>query len=324
MTVVGLHPEELLDKLFEGEITSVERERLRAHLGSCDVCRFEYQARLDFQDEARALSAATPPPLLPLRVPQRPVRTPAPRRRSRRLVGALVAVALISASGAVASVVSGKAPWQSMSLLFARGAALEQQPATLRATPPPAKASEPESSAPKLEQAAVPLVAEPAPSPPVALATQRSKARSLAAAPPVSAPAEAASKEETEPTSAARLFAEANQARRAGDVGKASGLYHALQSQFPGSAEAELSRVTLSLLLLDSGDAQGALRGFERYLAGASRGLEADAVVGRARALGRLGRQSREAPACQEEQRKDPRSSYARQPSERLSALGLP
>src|SRR6185295_9306386 len=93
-----------------------------------------------------------------------------------------------------------------------------------------------------------------------------------------------------EPTSAAKLFGDANQARRSGDIGRASGLYHLLQDQFPGSAEADLSRVTLALLLLDNGDAQGALSGFERYLAGSSRGLEAEALVGRARALGRLGR----------------------------------
>jgi outer membrane protein assembly factor BamD (BamD/ComL family) len=127
-----------------------------------------------------------------------------------------------------------------------------------------------------------------------------------------------------EPLTAATLFGEANQARRAGDIGRASGLYHLLQDQFPSSAEAELSRVTLALLLLDSGDAQGALRGFERYLAGASRGLEAEALVGRARALGRLGRRDLEATAWREVQRKYPRSIYGRQATERLSALGLP
>lgn len=127
-----------------------------------------------------------------------------------------------------------------------------------------------------------------------------------------------------EPLSAAKLFGEANQARRAGDVGRASGLYHLLQDQFPGSAEADLSRVTLALLLLDSGDAQGALSGFERYLAGSSRGLEAEALVGRARALGRLGRHELEAAAWREVQRKYPRSLYGRQAGERLLALGQP
>ncbi len=127
-----------------------------------------------------------------------------------------------------------------------------------------------------------------------------------------------------EPASAAKLFGEANQARRAGDVGRASGLYHLLQDQFPGSPEAELSRVTLAMLLLDNGDAQGALSGFERYLAGSSRGLEAEALVGRARALGRLGRRDQEAAAWREVQGKYPRSIYGRQATERLLALGQP
>jgi TolA-binding protein len=127
-----------------------------------------------------------------------------------------------------------------------------------------------------------------------------------------------------EAPSASKLFGEANQARRSGDIGRASGLYHLLQDQFPSSPEAELSRVTLALLLLDSGDAQGALSGFERYLAGSSRALEAEALVGRARALGRLGRRDLEAAAWREVQRKYPRSIYGRQASERLLALGLP
>jgi len=127
-----------------------------------------------------------------------------------------------------------------------------------------------------------------------------------------------------EPASAAKLFAEANQARRSGDVGRASGLYHLLQDQFAGSPEADLSRVTLATLLLDSGDAQGALTGFERYLASASRGLEAEALVGRARALGRLGRRDLETSAWQEVRRKYPHSIYGRQAGERLAALGLP
>jgi TolA-binding protein len=127
-----------------------------------------------------------------------------------------------------------------------------------------------------------------------------------------------------EPASAAKLFGEANQARRSGDIGRASGLYHLLQDQFPGSPEADLSRVTLALLLLDSGDAKGALSGFERYLASGSRGLEAEALVGRARALGRLGRSDQEAVAWREVQRKYPRSIYGRQANERLAALGQP
>ncbi len=341
MTVVGLHPEELFDKLLEGEITPSERERLRAHLEGCEVCRFEYQARVDFQDEARVLSASSPPPLLPLRAAQ-PAVAAKPRRRSRRLVWGLAAAALITGSG-VASAVTGHTPWHGMSLLFSRTTRTADPPAstaslklakvepaphpTLRAAELVARPTEPEAAAVSaLEPAARGVGASAVPAP-VRVAAAAKGARGAAPVVKEAAAKDTAAKDTAapkEPTSAARLFAEANQARRAGDVGRASGLYHLLQDQFPGSAEAELSRVTLSLLLLDSGDAQGALGGFERYLAGGTRGLEAEALVGRARALGRLGRRDLEATAWLEVQRKYPRSIYGRQASERLLALGQP
>jgi len=47
-------------------------------------------------------------------------------------------------------------------------------------------------------------------------------------------------------------------------------------------------------------------------------------LVGRARALGRLGRRDEEAAAWREVQRKYSRSIYGRQATERLLALGRP
>jgi TolA-binding protein len=349
MTVVGLHPEELFDKLFDGEITQLEHERLRQHLATCDVCRFEYAARGDFQAEALTLAAGSPPPMLPLRRPVPATAASARRRRSRIVVWGLAAAALITASGAVASGVVGKAPWR-MSQLFSQASVPASQPAPVVKTPPlarpgckgadcapvssPAQGAEaapvanvppaaPERLEPAQPAGAVPTLhgptkgqpANPAPKPATALAsTSTTGDVKEPAKEPVALP----------PVTSAKLFGEANQARRSGDIGRASGLYRLLQEQFPGSAEAELSRVTLSLLLLDSGDAQGALVGFERYLAGASRGLEAEALVGRARALGRLGRRDLEVSAWREVQRKYPRSIYGRQATERLAALGQP
>jgi TolA-binding protein len=353
MTVVGLHPEELFDKMNDGELSSLERERLQAHLGSCEVCRFEYAARLDFQQEALELGGLGMPPALPLR-PLPLVDAPLPkprRRRSRRVVWGLAAAALISASAAVASSFVGRAEWHALEQLLSQTAAPAQERAPAPAKParspvPVAAASSLDAEAPLVDAQ---LVGAQAPALTAASlehalpvrAHEPAKHRSSEAgastprpstpAPPVNleivgnkdatSPKEAPVKE---PASAAKLFGEANQARRSGDVGRASGLYHLLQDQFPGSPEADLSRVTLALLLLDSGDAQGALSGFERYLAGSSRGLEAEALVGRARALGRLGRRDLEASAWREVQRKYPSSIYGRQAGERLSALGQP
>jgi TolA-binding protein len=53
MKVVDLHPEELIDKLSEGELSALERERLDAHLAQCSSCRFEISVRADLQREAR-------------------------------------------------------------------------------------------------------------------------------------------------------------------------------------------------------------------------------------------------------------------------------
>jgi TolA-binding protein len=351
MTVVGLHPEELFDKMLAGDLLPAERERLRAHLAGCQVCRFEYEARLDFQQEALELSAASLPvlPLRPLPVADVPLVKPR-RRRSRRLVWGLAAAALISASGAVASGLVGKAEWHTVALLFSQKSAPSARIATAVAKPVRSVvAASPAADVDGTLVAAQPLVAAPPADAPVPVALEPAAPRpaheagkrrglvaraslQLAAAAPASGETpsvkdDAAPAKETaakEPASAAKLFGEANQARRSGDVGRASGLYHLLQDQFPGSPEADLSRVTLALLLLDSGDAQGALSGFERYLAGSSRGLEAEALVGRARALGRLGRRDLEAAAWREVQRKYPSSIYGRQASERLLALGQP
>lgn len=360
MTVVGLHPEELFDKLVDGELSPAERDRLQLHLEGCEVCRFEYAARLDFQAEALELAAAAPPtlPLRPLALPlvesePQAAVSPVPRRRGRLLVWGLVAAALITASGAVAASVAGKQSWHPFSVLFsspptapaveAPAAAKKVKSALAQVATATAVAATANSSA---EVAAatpsaldVTASAPPQPENNAARRVHHAGAETHAAAPVAVAPvalaaAAPAPKEDVkdakdapvakEPSSAAKLFGEANQARRAGDIGRASGLYHLLQDQYASSPEAELSRVTLALLLLDSGDAQGALVGFERYLAGASRGLEAEALVGRARALGRLGRRDLEASAWQEVQRKYPRSIYGRQATERLAALGLP
>jgi Putative zinc-finger len=340
MTIVGLHPEDLFDKMLDGELTSQEDERLRAHLQACDVCRFEYAARLDFQAEALALASIGPPPVLPLRplLHVEPVKAPR-RRRARLVVWGLAAAALITASGAVASGWVGAGSWHALGLMFSsKTLPAESSPSLVKPVAARAVATPALEVAPVVEAApvieAVPVVeAAPLPAkreahahgaakpatPSAAVVTQ------LASLPASSGEAPGAKEGAAkEPPSAAKLFGEANQARRSGDVGRASGLYHLLQDQFPGSPEAELSRVTLALLLLDSGDAQGALSGFERYLASSSRGLEAEALVGRARALGRLGRRDLETAAWQEVRRKYPRSIYGRQAGERLAALGQP
>ncbi|HJL16713.1 MAG TPA: hypothetical protein RMH99_13705 [Sandaracinaceae bacterium LLY-WYZ-13_1] len=92
------------------------------------------------------------------------------------------------------------------------------------------------------------------------------------------------------------LFSRANRARRAGRHAEAARLYRRLQRRHPGTRPEITSRVTLGYLLLTRlGDPAGALPRFDSYLAAEPQGAMAEeARVGRARALGRLGRRREE------------------------------
>jgi len=142
----------------------------------------------------------------------------------------------------------------------------------------------------------------PGPRPPVAAPP----APARLAAPPVARPQEMAPAREpsvpvarARPLSAAQLFGRANAARRAGDVDEAVRLYRRLLADHGASREARTSEVTMARLLLDTrGDAAEALRLFERYARAAPDGnLAEEALLGRAEALGRLGRGADEAAA---------------------------
>lgn len=121
---------------------------------------------------------------------------------------------------------------------------------------------------------------------------------------------------------AASLFADANRARRDGNAERAVGLYRALQSRYPNSSESELSRALLAQMLLDRGNPEAALTGFDRYLAADAPVLSAEALVGRARALEQLGKSSQAAAAWRQVQSRFPGSVHARLAATRLAALG--
>jgi hypothetical protein len=131
----------------------------------------------------------------------------------------------------------------------------------------------------------------PQAAPPVLLTTTHASAHAPAPAPaPALAPAPA-----QVPSSAAALFDLANTARRAGDTGAALARYDALEQQFPGTPEARVAKATTGKLLLDGGDAAGALARFDAYIASGSTELREEAMAGRATALERLGREDEEA-----------------------------
>jgi TolA-binding protein len=219
-----------------------------------------------------------------------PVTSPRPLRTVRLRTWMLAAAALV----ALASLASG-AIWNASR---AKNTAIEAPPpppevATLSPPPPPAP---PTVSSPEDLPRAAP---ESPPTP---------------SAPPV-APVDTA--EETP----AALFAAANEARRRGGPG-APELYQNLQRRFPGSPEARLSQIALGRLYLDKlGDAKGALAQFDAYEAGGGGALLEEALVGRALALGSLGRSADERHAWERLLEAYPDSISADRARRRLTEL---
>jgi TolA-binding protein len=201
--------------------------------------------------------------LAPQRKPQ-----PRPVTSSRRVrpVWLLVAAAVSLAS--VAAAVVGIGPLRQA---FTRVAAPTQSNSTgsAQGTPPPFRTA-PSEPAVEVAPSAEPAAPEPVDS----------------ARPPLV-------KNEELPTTAAELLSSAGQARRKGQAARAVTLLEALQSRFPGSAEAQASDITLGMLRLQQGAAGAALKDFDRYLGRSPNGdRAADALWGRSKALLALKRPS--------------------------------
>lgn len=286
MKVVDLHPDDLLDKEARGELTEIERTRLEAHLERCETCRFELEVRDDFAEELFMAEEEEVPSqrLLPLvepfaepavleappdakleaephvekRVSSRPARV----RRNLR-VALLVAAALMIGSAATASSMGGRVWAHVASALSLESTSVEVStpPTATAIATHPARIVAPEPTALVVPETSA---APEAPVVPVAFAV----------------PAE----------TPATLFDSANKARNAGDYGRAITLHRKLETTFPQSREAHTSYATLGRLLLDRGDAMGALQAFDAYQAKGPGPLDEAVLVGRATALERLGR----------------------------------
>lgn len=292
MTRFDLHPEDLLERFARGDASAADLARLEQHLAECEVCRVE-----------RALSAQAALDTAPLReeklivarlkrdVAARLASPSGRRTRRKRLSLALVLVAASVASAAAAAtivLVRAAAP-RAVEVAAPRVARASHDAQAPRGLPS-AVALERPSAEPPFEHAA-----EPAPKPPG-----------------------------LEPLSSAELFSRANQARREGKAKEAARLYRILQERFSGTSEELVSRVTLGRLLLDRlGDSRGALVQFNSYLASPGGGaLREEAMVGRALALGRMGRAAEERAAWKALLDAWPKSTQAKRAQARLVELG--
>ncbi|HKO50399.1 MAG TPA: tetratricopeptide repeat protein [Polyangiaceae bacterium] len=360
MKVVDLHPEELIDKLAVGSLTPAERERLNAHLGQCSSCRFELSVRADLSEDAPAFEqrpqwtfTGSAPPESPIAAPRQLSTLQVslrPRSRHRWPLVMLAAALVLCAGGAMGAVLTGAVsthwlPWSpppkrietSVPVSDLKPAAKPKRAIAARVIAPvaepivssaaPAVSALPATSAVP-EGTALPVrVAVVNPSLRVYVPPRRGEA-ALATSGDASGASVGALPGSAEPAvkradPAAALFADANRARRDGNVDRAVGLYRTLQSRYPSSSESELSRALLAQLLLDRGNPEAALAGFDRYLAEDTPVLNAEALVGRARALEQLGKLTQAAAAWRQVQSRFPGSVHARLAATRLPALGM-
>jgi TolA-binding protein len=360
MTVVGLHPEELLDRSARGTLSAADRAMLDAHLSTCAACRFELEVRddfaLDLEAPAGRISGSVAEALgritaeIPVAAPA-PVDPPAPlvfsppsvRRTagSRRLLVLLVAAAALLVGG-----VAGAAGLAGVMKTFSVAPAAPPPVAAPVATTTTARVARPVAApvAPPTVAEAAPaeplLTAEPvAPVAPVPALHATSRTADVAApaprpvslAAPAPAPldrAELAAQAERapvptppDPHEAATLFSQANEARRRGDLDRAVAMYRDLERRFPDAEEAKVARATVGRLLLERGDAESALDRFDAYLSKSRGVLTEDAMVGRAESLRRLGRARDEAAAWNALLAKYPESAHASRARARLAEL---
>jgi tetratricopeptide (TPR) repeat protein len=121
---------------------------------------------------------------------------------------------------------------------------------------------------------------------------------------------------------AAELFAEANTARRALDLRRATDLDLALDRRFPESPEAPVALVSAGDILSRLGEPAAALQVFDRYLDRRPDGaLAPEALFGRARTLRQMARRQDEIDAWRRLLRAFPGSVYESAGRQRLGEL---
>jgi tetratricopeptide (TPR) repeat protein len=355
VTVADLHPEDLLDRAASGTLGEAERPILEAHLAQCSACRFELRARKDFAAElgpelpvhdgallvtAALERAASHRPPAPAPAPEPiPSVLPARRRGARRLASAvLIAATFLLATASFAAVQSGafttilRAAGLAPSVMPQEGAPAEPSPGKRVAAPVAAPATAAPGDTPNeaIEAKSAPT-ANPEPvvpvTPSVPVRTAPQPAPVLASAASV-APAPPSAKVTPPPAptamalEASSLFSEAGAARGRGDHATASRLYRELLTTHASAPEAASARVAFARLLLDDGNPAAALPLFDQYIESDERVLREEALVGRARALNRLGRAPEERRAWSTLIENYPRSLHAERARARLAELG--
>ena len=295
MTLIDLHPDELMGREMEGRsLTADERSHLEDHLARCEECRLERSLADQFrperavtEDDRRLAARLVAEALRPTTV------RPAGRPPSRLRWGLIAAVAVFMLTATAAAVFFAVDADEPTTAAPTREVTTPKPPTEARRVsvdPIP----EPEPEREVTEEPSEPVVEEPV-----------------------------AERPRRERPTASELFRRANEARRDGRYSDAVRWYRTLQRWHRGTRQEIHSRVGLGHLLLSRlNDPEGALPLFDSYLAVESRGaLREEARLGRALSLRRLGRTNEERQAWDTLLREHPDSIHAERARRRLSEL---
>lgn len=303
--------DDLFARSRRAPLSAVEQRALDAHLAVCDVCRAAgaFAAVYDaIPDHASATDD-----LLIARLAERVASRAAalrPRRRARILAIAAGLALLVAAGGAAAWVSVRGFPSRSLETR----ATARPESGRLRTATELALASRPVDEVTDRETPSGRVSNEKKPAPSDKGMTRHGGVGERAKSPRTSLATAA-------PT-AAELFAEANAARRALDLRKATNLYLALDRRFPESPEAPVALVSAGDLLSRLGEPATALYAFERYLDRRPDGaLAPEALFGRARTFRQLGRRQDEIDGWRRLLRAFPGSIYESAGRQRLGEL---
>jgi len=121
--------------------------------------------------------------------------------------------------------------------------------------------------------------------------------------------------------SPSELFADAKQARAAGDKTKAIAISRLLEDTFPSSPEGILTHLSLGVLYLEQGQPTLALQEYKIYRHIGSSLIMAEALWGEEQALQQLGRTSEERAVLEELLQNYPHSVYVAAAEQRLAVL---
>lgn len=291
----SLDPHDLSIRVRRGDSSAEERRALEQALSTSALLRVAHRVGRDFDQAAHVLPGDED---VIVRASNGAVAQRARRAGTRRIVVLGIAAALSVATAAAATGL-----WLSRG-----GAAGSSSPAQLdgasgeRRPIPTPRPRAPEVSSPG-SLSVEPLASAMTPPDPVTTSRGRPAGQ-------------------VTPKTAGELFRDASAARRGGDFELARALYAELQTKYPASEEASVSRVSLGKLLLAKGRAREADQQFRSYLSSGRKNLEEEALVGRADALGRLGEKGEERRVWEALLRSHPSSVYAARARQRLDELG--